>query len=59
MDGGRILDQGQHANLMNQNERYSSLIRTFLHEDAQEEVTLSEVDFALDDDRLILPPELV
>lgn len=58
MDEGRILDQGQHSNLMNQNERYSSLIHTFLHEDG--EITLSENDYALDEIRLIPPPlELV
>ena len=60
MDGGRILDQDQHANLMNQNERYSSLIHTFLHEDEHNEVApLDGVDFAFVKDRLILPPELV
>ena len=60
MDGGRILDQDQHANLMNQNERYSSLIHTFLHEDEHNEVAaLNEVDFSFAKDRLMLPPELV
>lgn len=42
MDGGRILDQGRHNDLMTQNERYSSLIHTFLHEDA--ELVLNEAD---------------
>lgn len=36
MDGGRIVDQGNHNNLMTRNEQYSKLIQTFLHEDNKE-----------------------
>lgn len=36
MDGGRIVDQGSHNDLMARNERYSKLIQTFLHKDSQE-----------------------
>ncbi|KAI9560845.1 ABC protein [Daphnia sinensis] len=51
MDHGRILDQGRHGDLLNQNERYATLISTFLHEES--ETNLDEVVSNSDDDQLV------
>jgi ATP-binding cassette subfamily C (CFTR/MRP) protein 5 len=50
MDRGRILDQGRHVDLMNQNERYGSLIHTFLHDESEN--NMNEIDC---DDDLTIP----
>lgn len=50
MDHGRILDQGRHVDLLTQNERYASLISTFLHED--NEANVDEVVSDSDDERV-------
>ena len=36
MDAGRVLDQGQHSELMSRNGYYASLIHTFLREKEKE-----------------------
>jgi hypothetical protein len=35
MEEGHILDQGEHFELMNRNEQYSTLINTFMKEQGQ------------------------
>lgn len=51
MDHGRILDQGRHGDLLNQNERYATLVNTFLHDES--ETNLDKVVSSSEDDQII------
>ncbi len=48
MDEGRIKDQGPHIVLVDRNEQYSSLIKTFLHENKEIHGPKSEIQKEVD-----------
>ena len=60
MEEGHILDQGEHFELMNKNEQYSTLINTFLKEQGQEsaEGSVDSDTETLVDTMLVLATEL-
>ena len=61
MEEGHILDQGEHFELMNKNEQYSTLINTFLKEQGQgsEEGSVDSDTETLVDTMLVLATEVL
>lgn len=51
MDSGRILDQGRHVDLINQNQRYASLIETFMNETSESLVNEADLDLSFNGDQ--------